>query len=53
MVAYVKKEEYFGSFYNEEEVDEMILHIRDSFIPAFIVLENTLRTKMDDAEGEW
>ena len=49
----LKKRNTSVHIYNEEEVDEMILHIRDSFIPAFIVLENTLRTKMDDAEGEW
>lgn len=37
----------------EDEVDEMILLIRDSFIPAFIVLENTLREKLSEAESDW
>lgn len=32
--------------YNEEEVDELILLIRDSFIPAFGKLEETLSEKM-------
>lgn len=39
--------------YNEDEVDEMILLVRDSFIPAFIVLEKTLREKLCEAEGDW
>lgn len=39
--------------YNEQEVDEMILLIRDSFIPAFVVLEKTLREKLAEAESDW
>ncbi len=39
--------------YDEDEIDEMIALIRDSFIPAFVVLEKTLRAKFDEAEGEW
>ncbi len=39
--------------YNEDEIDEMILLIRDSFIPAFAVLEETLRKKLDEAGGDW
>lgn len=35
--------------YDEDEADEMILLIRDSFIPAFAVLEKTLREKMEEA----
>ena len=35
---------------NEEQVDEMILLIRDSFIPAFIKLEETLKCKLDEVE---
>ena len=31
----------------------MVLLIRDSFIPAFIVLEKTLQSKLDEAESEW
>ena len=39
--------------YNEQEVDEMILLIRDSFIPAFVALEKTLREKLAEAESDW
>lgn len=39
--------------YNEDEVDEMILLIRDSFIPAFVVLEKTLQDKLSEAEADW
>ena len=39
--------------YNEEEIDEMILLIRDSFIPAFGELEKTLQEKLQEAEEEW
>ena len=38
---------------NEEEIDEMILLIRDSFIPAFGELEKTLQEKLQEAEEEW
>lgn len=41
------------SVYNEDEVDEMILLIRDSFIPAFTVLKDTLVKKLDETEGSW
>ena len=37
----------------QEEVDEMILLIRDSFIPAFVALEKTLREKLAEAESDW
>ena len=36
--------------YNEQEVDEMILLIRDSFIPAFVGLEKTLRSKLEEVK---
>lgn len=39
--------------YNEDEVDEMILLIRDSFIPAFTALKDTLVKKLDEAESSW
>ena len=38
--------------YDGDEADETLLLIRDSFIPAFGVLEETLRRKIDDVEGE-
>ncbi len=33
--------------YDEEKTDELLLLIRDSYIPAFSVLESTLRKKLD------
>ena len=39
--------------YNEDEVDELIMLIRDSFIPAFIVLKETLMKKLEEAESDW
>ena len=49
----LKKRNTSVHVYNEDEVDEMILLIRDSFIPAFIVLEKTLRDKLCEAESDW
>lgn len=39
--------------YNEDEVDEMIMLIRDSFIPAFTVLKDILVKKLDEAQSDW
>ena len=39
--------------YNEAEIDEMIMLIHDSFIPAFTVLRDTLVKKLDEAESDW
>lgn len=39
--------------YNEQEVDEVILLIRDSFIPAFGVLEKTLKSKLEEVKEDW
>ena len=49
----LKKRNISVHLYDEDEIDEMILLIRDSFIPAFIVLENTLKNKLDKADSEW
>ena len=49
----LKKRNTSVHIYNEQEVDEMILLIRDSFIPAFVALEKTLREKLADAESDW
>ena len=32
--------------YNEDEIDELVILIRDSFIPEFTALEETLREKV-------
>lgn len=49
----LKKRNTSVHIYNEEEIDEMILLIRDSFIPAFGKLEKTLQEKLQEAEEEW
>lgn len=49
----LKKRNTSVRIYNEQEVDEMILLIRDSFIPAFVALEKTLREKLAEAESDW
>lgn len=46
----LKKCNTSAHIYNEEEIDEMLLLIRDSFIPAFTALEKTLKSKLDAAE---
>lgn len=49
----LKKRNTSVHIYNEDEVDELILLIRDSFIPAFTVLKNTLVKKLEEAESGW
>ena len=49
----LKKRNTSVHIYNAQEVDEMILLIRDSFIPAFVALEKTLREKLAEAESDW
>lgn len=49
----LKKRNTSVHIYNEKEVDEMILLIRDSFIPAFVALEKTLKEKLAEAESDW
>ena len=39
--------------YDEDDVDELILLIRDSFTPAFEMLEKTLREKLEEAGSDW
>ena len=49
----LKKRNTSVHIYNEDEVDEMIMLIHDSFIPAFIVLKDMLVNKFDEAESDW
>ena len=49
----LKKHNTSVHIYDEDEVDEMILLIRDSFIPAFIRLCDTLKVKATEAENDW
>ena len=49
----LKKRNTSVQIYNEDEIDEMIMLIRDSFIPAFIVLKDMLVKKLDVVESDW
>lgn len=49
----LKKRNTMVPIYNDDEIDEMILLIRDSFIPALSVLETTLKKKLEEADGDW
>jgi len=49
----LKKRSTSVHIYDEDEVDEMIVLIRDSFIPAFVVLENLLKAKLDGIDEDW
>ena len=48
----LKKRNTSIHIYNEEEIDELIVFIRDSFIPAFTDLEETLQEKLIEVD-EW
>ena len=52
-LSILKKRNTSVHIYNEDEVDEMIVLIRDSFIPDFIVLKDTLVKKLEEAESDW
>lgn len=49
----LKKRNSSMHIYNEDEVDELILLIMGSFIPAFAVLQETLENKLREAESDW
>lgn len=48
----LKKRNTSVYLYNEDEADELLLLIRDSFIPAFLALGQTLRDKLKEVECE-
>ena len=52
-LSMLKKRNTLVHIYDEDEADEMLLLIRDSFIPAFLVLEKTLRNKLREAGDDW
>ena len=52
-LAMLKKRNTSVHIYSEEDVDELILLIHDSFIPAFSALEKTLNEKLSETEEEW
>ena len=45
-IEILKKRNISVHIYDEEQIDELLLMIRDSFIPAFEKLEKTLRAKL-------
>lgn len=49
----LKKRNTSVHIYNEDEIDELILLIRDSFIPAFKILKETLIKKLEETESDW
>lgn len=49
----LKKRNTSVHIYNEDEIDKLILLIRDSFILAFTVLKDTLVKKLEEAESDW
>lgn len=49
----LKKRNPSVHIYNEDEVDEMLLLIRDSFTAAFVALEKILREKLKEAGNDW
>ena len=50
-LAMLKKRNSSAHIYNEDEIDETVLMIRDSFIPAFVLLERTLKQKLGGDGG--
>ncbi len=49
----LKKRNVSVHLYNEDDIDEMILLVRDSFIPAFSALEKTLQEKLAEVRSDW
>ena len=52
-LAMLKNRNTLVHVYDEDKADEMLLLIRDSFIPALLVLEETLKNKLREAEEDW
>lgn len=46
----LKKRNASIHIYDEDEIDQVLLLIRDSFLPAFTALESTLRKKLEGIE---
>lgn len=50
----MKKRNLSAYIYSEEDIDELIVLVRDSFIPAFRILANTLEQKLQEVgDGSW
>lgn len=52
-LAMLKNRNTSVHIYDRNKIDEMLLMIRDSFIPAFVILEDTLQKKAAEAEEDW
>ncbi len=50
-LAMLKNRNSSAHIYDEDRIDELLLLIRDSFLPAFSVLEKMLREKLNEAEA--
>lgn len=48
----LKKRNIAAHIYDENQIDDLVLLIRDSFIPAFITLEKQLQEKLAETEGD-
>ena len=48
----LKKRNLSAHVYNENEADELVSLIRDSFIATFTILEETLKSKIANADNE-
>ncbi len=52
-ITMLKKRNTSVHIYNEDKIDELLLLIRDSFIPAFCLLEETLKRKLEETGDSW
>ncbi|MBR1737061.1 MAG: HI0074 family nucleotidyltransferase substrate-binding subunit [Firmicutes bacterium] len=52
-LAVLKSRNNSVHIYSEDKIDEMIMLIRDSFVPLFTVLEETLKKKIEEADEDW
>lgn len=50
-LAMLKNRNSSAHIYDEDRIDELLLLIRDSFLPAFSALEGTLKDKLIEAEA--
>ena len=49
----LKKRNDSVHIYDEDKIEELLLLIRGSFIPAFLTLEGTLRDKLAETGEDW
>lgn len=49
----IKKRNLSVNIYNEEDVEKMIVLIRDSFITEFVDLEKVLEKKVEEVDKSW